>query len=232
VAGPLCNVALHKDGTVVLVASGRANHFGVATWPSARALGVEATGPNRTGATGPGAFDNYDAYVKLAAGWCIWKGVDPATVVRSDVSPDVCRVAAHKEVAPDRKINPVFNMGAFRNSVRAATTEPEDDMPTEAEVKRAMIGALVDQRDELADAVAREVASQLGPVIDRNAAAGLVFVSNTDFPERGVFVIAGGHLIHVPNPAAFGVISGGDTDAVIKLPDDAPVWGLPLSTEL
>lgn len=132
VPGPLCNVALHADGTVVLVASGRANHFGVATWPSFRALGVEATGPNRTGATGPSAFDNYDEYVKLAAGWCIWKNVDPFAVVRADVAPDVCRVAAHKDVAPDRKIDPAFSMADFRSQVRAAMKHqptPEDDMP-------------------------------------------------------------------------------------------------------
>jgi hypothetical protein len=96
VPGPLCNVALHANGDVVLVASGLANHFGCATWENGRALGVEATGPQKTGPK----FPNYDAYVALAAGFCIFKGnADPRRVVRGDVGIPVRLVAAHKEVA-------------------------------------------------------------------------------------------------------------------------------------
>ena len=92
VPGPLCNVALHANGDVVLVASGLANHFGCATWPNGRSLGVEATGPK---------FPNYDAYVLLAAGFCIFKGnADPRqVVVKRDAGIPVRLVAAHKEVA-------------------------------------------------------------------------------------------------------------------------------------
>jgi hypothetical protein len=96
IPGPLCNVALHANGDVVLVASGLANHFGCATWENGRALGVEATGPQKTGPK----FPNYDAYVALAAGFCIFKGnADPRRVVRGDVGIPVRLVAAHKEVA-------------------------------------------------------------------------------------------------------------------------------------
>jgi N-acetylmuramoyl-L-alanine amidase len=94
-SGPLCNVALHANGDVVLVASGRANHFGCATWPNARSLGVEATGPQNTGPK----FPNRDAYARLAAGFCIFKSTDPRHVVRGDVGIPVHLVAAHKEVA-------------------------------------------------------------------------------------------------------------------------------------
>lgn len=146
--GPLCNVALHANGDVVLVASGRANHFGVATWPSSRSLGVEATGP---------PFTNYKQYVQLAAGFCEWKWQNPTRVVRADTAIDVYLVAAHKEVALayGRKPNPAgfgFNNGGrtiagvqliddFRGDVAAALTTQEDDLPyTEAQI-RGMIQA-------------------------------------------------------------------------------------------
>jgi hypothetical protein len=94
--GPLCNVALHVNGDVVLVASGKANHFGEATWPSSRSLGVEATGPQNAGTK----FPNLDAYERLAAGFCIFKGnADPRQIMRADVGIPVRLVAAHKEVA-------------------------------------------------------------------------------------------------------------------------------------
>lgn len=114
VPGPLCNVALHANGDLVLVASGRANHFGVATWPSERSLGVEATGPQKAGTS----FPNLDAYERLAAGFCIFKGnTDPSQIVRDDVGIPVRLVAAHKEVAVDkdnrklygRKPDPAFD---------------------------------------------------------------------------------------------------------------------------
>jgi hypothetical protein len=104
-SGPLCNVALHANGDVILVASGLANHFGAATWPNGRSLGVEATGPQKTGPK----FPNHDAYVALAAGFCIFKGnADPRQLVRSDVGIPVHLVAAHKEVAVDRKTRTVY----------------------------------------------------------------------------------------------------------------------------
>ena len=112
--GPRCNVALHLNGDVVLVASGLAFHFGKATWPNGRSLGVEATGPQTTGPR----FPNRDAYVALAAGFCIFKGnADPRKVVKSDVGIPVHLVAAHKEVAVfkdhpkryGRKVDPNFD---------------------------------------------------------------------------------------------------------------------------
>jgi hypothetical protein len=94
--GPLCNVALHANGDVILVASGKANHFGDATWPSGKSLGVEATGPQDAGTK----FPNLDAYERLAAGFCVFKGnADPRRIMRDDVGIPVRLVAAHKEVA-------------------------------------------------------------------------------------------------------------------------------------
>jgi hypothetical protein len=175
VPGPLCNVALHANGDVVLVASGRANHFGKpATWENSRSLGVEATGPRDTSPR----FPNYDAYVALAAGFCIFKGnADPRRVVRDDVGIPVHLVAAHKEVALlkdkprryGRKPDPDFEgpakvvQGAlphgfsvkslrlidrFRDDVHARMTE-EDDMPDEKTFKnwvREVVNEELDKR--------------------------------------------------------------------------------------
>jgi len=163
-SGPLCNVALHANGDAVLVASGLANHFGVATWSNGRSLGVEATGPQKTGAK----FPNLDAYVRLAAGFCIFKGnADPRQVVRDDVGIPVRLVAAHKEVAVfkdnpkryGRKPDPDFDepgqslvsalphgfsvqgnlqlIDAFRDQVHALINSGENDV-TEAELRKVV----------------------------------------------------------------------------------------------
>jgi hypothetical protein len=142
VPGPLCNVALHANGDVVLIASGRANHFGVATWSSSQALGVEATGP---------PFTNYHAYVQLAAGFCEWKRLPPTAVARSDRPVPVHLVAAHKEVATfddgsyGRKVNPsgtgwheggrriagIQLIDTFRAEAAAALEEEEEPLTPE-----------------------------------------------------------------------------------------------------
>ena len=122
--GPRCNVALHANGDVVLVASGLAFHFGKATWPNGRSLGVEATGPQKTGPR----FPNRDAYVALAAGFCIFKGnADPRKVVKSDVGIPVHLVAAHKEVA------------VFKDDPKRYGRKPDPDFD---EPGRIMKGAL------------------------------------------------------------------------------------------
>jgi hypothetical protein len=97
-AGPLCNFALHGDGTVVLVASGRANHAGVSKVPSSQSYGIEATGP---------PFPNYNQYVRLVA------------AIRSADGWGNDRVLAHKEAClpRGRKIDPTFDMHAFRNHI-------------------------------------------------------------------------------------------------------------------
>jgi hypothetical protein len=168
IPGPLCNVALHSNGDVVLVASGRANHFGCATWPNSRSLGVEATGP---------PFPNHDAYVSLAAGFCVFKGDDPKRVLRSDVAIPVHLVAAHKEVAVDcdhpkrfgRKPDPAFDeagriiqgvrlIDTFRNAVHARMSQ-EDDM-TKEELVDVLRTALAGDKDT----PVREWAKQLDQV--------------------------------------------------------------------
>jgi hypothetical protein len=185
--GPRCNVALHANGDVVLVASGLAFHFGKATWPNGRSLGVEATGPQKTGPR----FPNRDAYVALAAGFCIFKGnADPRRIVRDDVGIPVHLVAAHKEVAvfkdhptrygrkpdpdfeePDRIVTGAlahgFSVGGsgvrlidkFRDDVHARMTQ-EDDM-----TKDELLDALESDRGQraLQAAVTRVLRVATGP---------------------------------------------------------------------
>lgn len=126
VSGPLCNWALLKDGTVVLIASGRANHAGVARISSSQSLGIEATGPVPVSARGLSAFPNYQAYLKLLAAHCIHFGWP------------VSRIQAHKEIAipAGRKIDVAVDMAAMRASVgRLLTSAPkpaeDDDMAGE-----------------------------------------------------------------------------------------------------
>jgi len=121
--GPLCNFALHGDDTVVLIASGLANHAGVATISSDQAYGIEATGPTPAGAFGPAAFSNYDAYIVLVA------------AIRLHHGWGTGRVVGHKEIARPlgRKIDPSFDMTAFRAAVTQRVANwgltEEDDMP-------------------------------------------------------------------------------------------------------
>lgn len=111
--GPLCNFALHRDGTVVLIASGRANHAGVGILPSSESYGIEATGPIPPGNKGRDAFPQYDEYVKLVA----------AILDHHDWGVSG-RVFGHKETARPlgRKIDPSFDMPGFRASVVARRT--------------------------------------------------------------------------------------------------------------
>lgn len=118
--GPLCNWALHADGTWVLIAAGYANHAGESL-PGAptngTGYGVEQTGPTPTGATGPGAFPhNYEAGM---AGWaCILEVQGWSTQ----------KIWGHKESCspPGRKVDPFFGMDEFRAGVAGGGAPGED----------------------------------------------------------------------------------------------------------
>jgi N-acetylmuramoyl-L-alanine amidase-like protein len=156
-AGPLCNFALHADGTVVLIAAGRANHAGVATVSSSASYGIEATGPTPTGSTGPGSFA-YADYVRLVACICDEHGWQTGASL------------GHLEIATPagRKVDAAFGaslayadgkrgMAKFRTDVAAyrkgggGTPTPPPipqgdwlDMATPAEIEQAFLGALND----------------------------------------------------------------------------------------
>jgi len=126
-AGPLCNLALGRDGTVYVVSAGVAWHAGKVKrteWDNQHAIGIEAE------ATGTDAWPEVqmDAYARLCK----------ALMDRYELP--LSAVLGHKEVCDPtgRKIDPNFNMGDFRQRI-ADLDKPE----TPTVVSRA--NELVDQ---------------------------------------------------------------------------------------
>ena len=111
--GPLCQFGLARNGTVYLIASGRANHAGKAkasgTMPSGDGnelyIGIEAFN-NGTGE--PWGKAQMDAYVLLCAVLSVKITKNSATSVRG-----------HKETSVTGKIDPTFSMVLFRTDVAA-----------------------------------------------------------------------------------------------------------------
>lgn len=109
-AGPLSQLGLGRDGTFYVIAAGKANHAGPGEFKQRRDgnssfIGIEAENSGRPDDHWPDV--QMDAYVRGAA----------AILRRIGADVDMC--IAHKEWAPGRKIDPLFDMGMFRDSVRA-----------------------------------------------------------------------------------------------------------------
>lgn len=133
--GPLCHFGLDRKGTVWLVAAGRANHAG-----KARSVGSVAAGDGNTLYLGIEAFNagtgepwpavQYNAYVLLCA------------VLSVEFTKNSVRtVAGHKETSTTGKIDPTFDMDAFRKRVAVMMEQIEKDNTTPKPVSR---GELVD----------------------------------------------------------------------------------------
>lgn len=129
-AGPLCNYGLGRDGTVYVVAAGRAYHAGGGSWHGVTAgntemIGVEA---ENNGIGEPWSEVQIEAYVRLCA------------AVLSHVGADPIMAAGHKEYAipKGRKIDPTFDMVAFRARVAAAMNgaAPRPPIPKKDSQKR------------------------------------------------------------------------------------------------
>lgn len=109
--GPLCQLSLGRDGTVYIVASGRANHAGVAKSSGTVAggdgnvlyIGIEA---QNDGVGEPWPAVQYAAYVLLCAVLSVEITHNSANTVRG-----------HKETSVTGKVDPRFNMDEFRNKV-------------------------------------------------------------------------------------------------------------------
>jgi hypothetical protein len=117
--GPLCQLGLGRDGTVFVVASGRANHAG-----TAKASGSVAAGDGNKLYIGIEAFNDgvgepwndlqYDTYVKLNA------------FLNKKVTGNSYKTdRGHKETSVTGKIDPRFDMDVFRNKVRDRMDGPE-----------------------------------------------------------------------------------------------------------
>jgi len=106
--GPLAQLGLGRDGTYFIIAAGRANHAGAGTWKGATGnsqfIGIEAENRGVIGDAWPDV--QMDAYRRGAA----------ALLAKIGADADMC--CGHKEYAPGRKIDPLFDMDQFRSSVR------------------------------------------------------------------------------------------------------------------
>lgn len=106
--GPLCQILLARDGTIYIVASGRANHAGrvnATKYSNSNSIGIEA---ENNGVGEPWSDRQMDAYAKLCRELCDHYGISYSNV------------RGHKEVCSPRgrKIDPTFNMNTFRNMVK------------------------------------------------------------------------------------------------------------------
>jgi hypothetical protein len=114
-AGPLAQIGLERDGTVVLIAAGRCNHNGYGLWGN-DSYGIEAY---NDGLGEPWSKEQLKAYRALVRVLCEHHGWGPE------------RVKAHRETDPGRKIDPTgIDMDQFRTET---FTEEDDDMFTDAD---------------------------------------------------------------------------------------------------
>lgn len=134
--GPLCHFGLSRDGTVYVVAAGRANHSG-----KAKASGTMVGGDGNQLYIGIEAFNDgvgerwpsvqYDAYVRLAAVLCVKVTGNSEQTVRG-----------HKETSVTGKIDPRFDMNAFRADVKAVIDELKNPIPPRVTPKESRLATL------------------------------------------------------------------------------------------
>ena len=117
-SGPLSQLFLARDGTVIIVAAGRANHAGRVSsnrYSNSHSIGIEAE------ATGTSSWPDVqmDAYAKLCK------------ALIDEFGLSTSRVIGHKEAAVPRgrKIDPNFNMDQFRRKVGGSTTPKPTPKP-------------------------------------------------------------------------------------------------------
>ncbi|TCC07980.1 N-acetylmuramoyl-L-alanine amidase [Kribbella soli] len=120
-SGPLSHFGLSRSGKVYVIAAGRCNHAGTVrdpSWGNSHSIGIEAEATG-TDATWPEV--QVEAFAQLCR----------ALVDHFGLSTNV--VLGHKEVAdpPGRKIDPNFDMAAFRSRIAAlGGTTPPPPAPT------------------------------------------------------------------------------------------------------
>jgi peptidoglycan hydrolase-like protein with peptidoglycan-binding domain len=106
--GPLANLGLGRDGTYFVIAAGRAIHAGKGNFKgvggNAHFIGIEAENTGQLN-------DSPWPQVQLEA---YHRGV---AAILSHLNKDSSFCCGHKEFAPQRKIDPNFDMNAFRQAV-------------------------------------------------------------------------------------------------------------------
>lgn len=148
-AGPLAQLGLGRDGTFYVVAAGRCNHAGEGAWQGCTSgntsfIGIEA---ENSGVGEPWPAVQLDAFRRGVA----------AILSKLQRGADAC--AGHKEYAlpAGRKIDPSFDMTAFRQSVAgvmsgsfpvrplipSAEPSPPGHAPGRPTLRRGAVGDLV-----------------------------------------------------------------------------------------
>jgi hypothetical protein len=130
-SGPLANYQLDRDGDVIVIAGGRANHAGRGGWKgltgNRSVIGIEAA---NLGNGEPWPAAQVEAYDRLAAAVLDFLG-QPAGML-----------CAHREWAPTRKVDPTgIYMPAMRSRVDRLLNPPVEDVMTpqqEAKLDRAL----------------------------------------------------------------------------------------------
>jgi len=126
--GPLAHYVLGRDGTIYVVAAGlcwHAGKVGNVNHGNTHAIGIEAENDGRGEKWGPA---QYDSYVKLCR------------ALRDEFKLSTSDILGHKEIAVPRgrKIDPTFDMGAFRSYVAKGQYldgKPDIDIQPAAVVK-------------------------------------------------------------------------------------------------
>lgn len=110
--GPLSHLHLARNGTFTVIAAGRCNHAGPGTWRGVTSgntnfIGIEAE--NAGDGTDPWPDVQMEGYAKGCA------------AILKHIGAPASMCAGHKEYAvpPGRKIDPSFDMNAFRARVAA-----------------------------------------------------------------------------------------------------------------
>lgn len=146
--GPLAQLGLGRDGTYYVVAAGRANHAGAGQWKgisgNSQFIGIEAENSGETDDVWPDV--QMDAYRRGTA----------AMLARIGAAAEMC--CGHREYAPGRKPDPLFDMDEFRAKVGAimlgtATVRPL--IPAEDDTKRPTLSR--GARGELVKTIQRKV---------------------------------------------------------------------------
>jgi len=118
-SGPLCNLALSRDGVFYMVAAGRAYHAGVGSYRgihdgNRKFVGIEAAQTGYvSGPTGE-LWDSreIESYAKGCA------------AILDYLKQPTAMCIGHKEWAPHRKTDPTFNMEQFRGVVALYQDNP------------------------------------------------------------------------------------------------------------
>lgn len=108
-AGPLCNLGLQEDGVFYVFAAGKAYHAGPGEWlgvteGNSRFIGIECV--NTGGPEDEWEWIQKDALARACRG----------LMYHYDFG--VNWIIGHKEWAPKRKVDPSFDMEAFRDLLR------------------------------------------------------------------------------------------------------------------